>query len=133
MLSRHKIQPILLIVLMLLATPLWANDICFTEDQGKQIVVEIEKGRMCEKQIVLLEDVQKELINQNTILKKQVNIEQDKFGKAVTQLETERTICIEKDNARLNEIKDAGKIKWGQLFGAFGAGVVAVGLLIILL
>lgn len=122
----------LIIALLLLATPLWANDICFTEDQGKQIVVEIEKGRMCEKEVILLEGAQKELIGQNTILKKQVSIEQDKFGEAVSQLETERTICVEKDKARISEIKDAGKIKWGQLFGAFGAGVVAVGLMILL-
>ena len=87
---------------------------------------------MCEKEVILLEGAQKELIGQNTILKKQVSIEQDKFGEAVSQLETERTICVEKDKARISEIKDAGKIKWGQLFGAFGAGVVAVGLMILL-
>lgn len=118
---------------MLLATPLWANDICFTEDQGKQIIVEIEKGRMCEAQVSLLEAGQKELIQQNGLLNKQIEIEKNKFGETVLQLETERTICIEKDKARLSEIKDAGKTKWGQLFGAFGVGAVAVGLMILLL
>lgn len=97
------------------------------------MIIEIEKGRMCETQVILLEAGQKELIQQNGLLNKQVKMEKSKFEETVLQLETERAICAEKDKARLGEIKDAGKTKWGQLFGAFGVGAVAVGLLIILL
>lgn len=124
---------ILLIALMLLATPLWANDICFTEDQGKQMIVEIEKGRMCEMQAILLEAGQKELIRQNGLLNKQVEMEKSKFEETVLQLETERTICAEKDKARLEEIKAAGKPQWTMLFGGFGAGALLIGALVLLL
>jgi endo-alpha-1,4-polygalactosaminidase (GH114 family) len=124
---------ILLIALMLLATPLWANDICFTEDQGKQMIIEIEKGRMCETQVILLEAGQKELIQQNGLLNKQVKMEKSKFEETVLQLETERTICAEKDKARLEEIKAAGKPQWTMLFGGFGAGALLIGALVLLL
>jgi endo-alpha-1,4-polygalactosaminidase (GH114 family) len=118
---------------MLLATPLWANDICFTEDQGKQMIIEIEKGRMCETQVILLEAGQKELIQQNGLLNKQVKMEKSKFEETVLQLETERTICAEKDKARLEEIKAAGKPQWTMLFGGFGAGALLIGALVLLL
>ncbi len=132
-LSLRKLQASLLLVLLLLATPLWANDICFSESDASTMVVELEKGRLCEKQIIQYEDATRELTEQIGQLRVQVDAMNVKFDETVKQLETERKIADEKDKARVEEIKQAGKPQWTMLFGGFGAGALLVGALILLL
>ena len=123
----------LILVLLLLATPLWANDICFSESDASTMVVELEKGRLCEKQIIQYEDATRELTEQIGQLRIQVDAMNVKFDETVKQLEAERKIAEEKDKARIEEIKQAGKPQWTMLFGGFGAGALLVGALILLL
>jgi len=123
----------LILVLLLLATPLWANDICFSESDASTMVVELEKGRLCEKQIIQYEDATRELTEQIGQLRVQVDAMNVKFDETVKQLEAERKIAEEKDKARIEEIKQAGKPQWTMLFGGFGAGALLVGALILLL
>ena len=132
-LNLRKLQASLLLVLLLLATPLWANDICFSESDASTMVVELEKGRLCEKQIIQYEDATRELTEQIGQLRVQVDAMNVKFDETVKQLETERKIAEEKDKARVEEIKQAGKPQWTMLFGGFGAGALLVGALILLL
>jgi len=123
----------LITALMLWATPLLANDVCFSESDASTMVVELEKGRLCEKQIVHYEGAMKELTDQIGQLRIQVDAMNVKFDETVKQLETERKIAEEKDKARIEEIKQAGKPQWTMLFGGFGAGALLVGALILLL
>ena len=123
----------LILVLLLLATPLWANDICFSESDASTMVVELEKGRLCEKQIIQYEDATRELTEQIGQLRIQVDAMNVKFDETVKQLEAERKIAEEKDKARIEKIKQAGKPQWTMLFGGFGAGALLVGALILLL
>ena len=132
-LNLRKLQASLLLVLLLLATPLWANDICFSESDASTMVVELEKGRLCEKQIIQYEDATRELTEQIGQLRVQVDAMNVKFDETVKQLEAERKIAEEKDKARIEEIKQAGKPQWTMLFGGFGAGALLVGALILLL
>ena len=132
-LNLRKLQVSLILVLLLLATPLWANDICFSESDASTMVVELEKGRLCEKQIIQYEDATRELTEQIGQLRVQVDAMNVKFDETVKQLEAERKIAEEKDKARLEEIKTAGKPQWTMLFGGFGAGAVAAIVLILLL
>ena len=125
-LNLRKLQVSLILVLLLLATPLWANDICFSESDASTMVVELEKGRLCEKQIIQYEDATRELTEQIGQLRIQVDAMNVKFDETVKQLEAERKIAEEKDKARIEEIKQAGKPQWTMLFGGFGAGVVLV-------
>jgi TolA-binding protein len=132
-LNLRKLQVSLILVLLLLATPLWANDICFSESDASTMVVELEKGRLCEKQIIQYEDATRELTEQIGQLRVQVDAMNVKFDETVKQLEAERKIAEEKDKARIEEIKQAGKPQWTMLFGGFGAGALLVGALILLL
>ncbi len=132
-LNLRKLQVSLILVLLLLATPLWANDVCFSESDASTMVVELEKGRLCEKQIIQYEDATRELTEQIGQLRIQVDAMNVKFDETVKQLETERKIAEEKDKARIEEIKQAGKPQWTMLFGGFGAGALLVGALILLL
>lgn len=118
---------------MLWATPLLANDVCFTQEQASGIVVELERGRICEQQVIQYEASVKELSIQIESLKTQVETMSKKFDETLKQLETERKIADEKDKARLEEIKTAGKPQWTMLFGGFGAGALLVGALVLFL
>ena len=132
--SNHRwILLSLLLVSIIWATPSQANEVCFTESDASKIVVELEKGRICEQQVVQYEVSVKELSIQIESLKTQVETMSNKFDETMKQLETERKIASEKDKARLEEIKAAGKPQWTMLFGGFGAGAVLVGALILLL
>ena len=118
---------------MLWATPLLANDVCFSEADASKIVVEIERGRICEQQVDQYEVSVKELSVQIESLKIQVDTMSKKFDETMKQLESERKIADEKDKARIEEIKTAGKPQWTMLFGGFGAGALLIGALVLLL
>ena len=132
-LNRRLILLSLLLVSIIWATPSQANDVCFTEANASKIVVELEKGRICEQQVVQYEVSVKELSIQIESLKTQVETMSNKFDETMKQLETERKIASEKDKARLEEIKAAGKPQWTMLFGGFGAGALLIGALVLLL
>jgi hypothetical protein len=122
-----------MLVLLVLATPLWAGEVCFTETDAAKIVVELERGRICEKQVANYEKATQELAEQIGLLQEQVKTISDKFDETLKQLEVERKIADEKDKARIEEIKQAGKPQWTMLFGGFGAGALLIGALVLLL
>ena len=132
-LNRRLILLSLITALMLWATPLQANDVCFSEADASKIVVELERGRFCEQQVVQYEVSVRELSVQIESLKTQVETMSKKFDETLKQLEAERKIADEKDKARLEEIKAAGKPQWTMLFGGFGAGALLIGALVLLL
>ena len=123
----------LLLVSIIWVTPSQANEVCFTEADASKIVVELETGRICEQQVVQYEVSVKELSVQIESLKTQVETMSKKFDETMKQLDTERKIADEKDKARLEEIKTAGKPQWTMLFGGFGAGALLIGALVLLL
>jgi vacuolar-type H+-ATPase subunit I/STV1 len=132
-LNRRLILLSLITALMLWATPLQANDVCFSESDASKIVVELEKGRICEQEVVQYEVSVRELSIQIESLKTQVDTMSKKFDETMKQLDTERKIADEKDKARLEEIKAAGKPQWTMLFGGFGTGALLIGALVLLL
>ena len=133
LLNRRLILLSLITALMLWATPLLANDVCFSEADASKIVVELERGRFCEQQVVQYEVSVRELSIQIESLKTQVDTMSKKFDETLKQLEAERKIADEKDKARLEEIRQVGKPQWMMLFGGFSAGAILVGALVLLL
>jgi len=133
LLNPRRIALNLLLVSIIWATPLWANDVCFSEADASKIVVELERGRFCERELVQYEVSVRELSIQIESLKTQVETMSKKFDETMKQLDTERKIADEKDKARLEEIKAAGKPQWTMLFGGFGAGALLIGALVLLL
>ena len=132
-LSPRLILLSLITALMLWATPLLASDVCFSEPDASKMVVELERGRVCEQQVIQYEASVKELSTQIESLKTQVETMSKKFDETLKQLEAERKIADEKDKARLEEIKTAGKPQWTMLFGGFGAVALLIGALVLLL
>jgi peptidoglycan hydrolase CwlO-like protein len=123
----------LILVLLLSATPLLAGEVCFAEADASKMVVELERGRICEQQVVHYEKATQELTEQINLLQEQVNMMSKKFDETLKQLEVERKLAEEKDKARIEEIKQAGKPQWTMLFGGFSAGAVLIGALFLFL
>lgn len=122
----------LILALLLWATPLNA-EVCFTEEQASGILIEVERGRLCEEQVEQYVEATKELSIQLDALRSQIETTNQKFDETVRQLGIERKLAEEKDKARLEEIKQASKPQWKMLFGGFGAGAILVGVLVLLL
>jgi hypothetical protein len=122
---------ILLSVLTLSVTNLWAGDevlYCFSPEQVKPLIVELEKGRICENQFDFCVKASLEAENQISILNSKITLSEEKFTACTDQLDIAKTIIQQREK----EVKQASKPKWSLLFGSYGAGVVS-GLLLLLL
>lgn len=127
---------IFIIILFLHLTNTYAqtNDrICFSIEDSKRLVVELEKGKLLEQNIILLEKSNEELTKQTNLLKEQVQLVNDKFKTAEALVNKNEELYNQKVKVLNEELDEANKPRWGSLFGSFGLGVLMTGLLIILL
>ncbi len=123
----------LIVVLMLLvSSQSFAKEYCFSEDQMGQIVVDLEKGQYCEKQIEAYIDLNSEKEKQIELLGDQLKVTEEKFLEAERKNNTDKKIVDERDIARLKEIEQLKKPRWSSIFGSFGVGFIS-GVLVILL
>ena len=97
-----------------------------------EIIVGLEKGQNCEKQIEVYMELNSEKGKQINLLDKQLKDTEEKFLESERKNMIDRKIADEKDMARLKEIEEARKPRWGSIFGSFGVGVIS-GLLLVLL
>jgi len=123
----------LIFVLMLLASSQsFAKEYCFSEEETGQIVVGLEKGQYCEKQVEIYIKLNNEKDKQINLLDEQVKSTEEKFVESERKNSTDKKIADERDSARIKELEEANKPRWNSIFGSFGIGVVS-GLLLILL
>jgi predicted transcriptional regulator len=104
-----------LLVGLFLATNVYAYEVCFTEEQAKQIVVELKQKRILEQEVKEYEALIENLKKQNEILKEQNQLlrEQIELYKNQKQLyETMLKECEKKQKLGLFE-----KGKW-FIYGA---------------
>jgi len=107
--------------------------VCFSVEDSKRLVVEIEKGRLLEKNIVLIEKSNEELIKQTELLKEQVNLLNDKFEAAEKLKDKNEEIYKQKEKVLNDELTEAKKPRWGSLFAAGGIGSIATLVLLLVL
>ena len=129
-----KSLTILSIGLMFILIPLmsYSQDICFTQDDSKRLVVELERGRLLEKNIVLLEQQNQELLKQTEILKEQNKLLQEQFVACNDILKKNDELYKLKIKSLENDLSEAKKPRWGSLFSTFGLGA-ATGIITVLL
>ena len=119
---------------LLYVTPIYAQqDICFSSDDSKRLVVELEKGRLLEQNIILLEKVNLELMKQNELLKDQVKLTDEKFKSAEALVIKNEELYNQKIKVLDDELTEAKKPRWKSLFVSGGVGAVLAVLLVILL
>jgi hypothetical protein len=95
-----------LLVGLFLVTNVYAYEVCFTEEQAKQIVVELKQKRILEQEIKEYEALVENLKKQNEILKEQNQLlrEQIELYKNQKQLyETALKECERKSKVSLIE------------------------------
>ncbi len=130
-----KSLTILSIGLMFILIPLmsYSQDICFTQDDSKRLVVELERGRLLEKNVSLLEQQNEELVKQTEILKKQNELLREQFQIANDLMKKKDELYKLKTDVLENELKESKKPRWGSLFGTFGLGAATAFALMLLL
>ena len=111
----------------------YSQDVCFSQDDSKKLVVELERGRLLEKNITLLEQQNEELIKQTNILKEQNKLYQEQFQMANDLMKKKDELYKLKTDTLENDLKEAKKPRWGSLFGTFGLGAASAFALLLLL
>ena len=110
------------------------NDkICFSIEDSKRLVVELEKSKLLEQNIILLEKSNEELIKQTELLKEQVKLMDDKFKSAEALVIKNEELYNQKLKVLNDELNEAKKPRWKSLFVSGGVGAVLAVLLVILL
>jgi len=118
--------------MLLASSQSFAKEYCFSEEETGQIVVGLEKGQYCEKQVEIYIKLNNEKDKQINLLDEQVKSTEEKFVESERKNSTDKKIADERDSARIKELEEANKPRWNSIFGSFGIGVVS-GLLLILL
>lgn len=110
-----------------------AQNICFSSDDSKRLVVELEKGRLLEQNIILLEKVNSELMKQTELLKEQVILVDEKFKSAEALVNKNEELYNQKIKVLDDELTEAKKPRWKSLFISGGVGALLTLLLIVVL
>ena len=119
---------------LLYVTPIYAQqDICFSSDDSKRLVVELEKGRLLEQNIILLEKANSELMKQTELLKEQVILVDEKFKSAEALVIKNEELYNQKIKVLDDELNEAKKPRWKSLFISGGVGACIALLLVVLL
>jgi len=119
---------------LLYVTPIYAQqDICFSSDDSKRLVVELEKGRLLEQNIILLEKANSELMKQTELLKEQVKLTDEKFKSAEALVTKNEELYNQKIKVLDDELIEAKKPRWKSLFISGGVGACIALLLVVLL
>jgi len=111
----------------------YSQDICFSQDDSKRLVVELERGRLLEKNVTLLEQQTEELTKQTEILRKQNDLLKEQFQIANDLMKKKDELYKLKTDVLENELKESKKPRWGSLFGTFGLGAATAFALMLLL
>ena len=110
-----------LLVCFFLASQAYAVDVCFPEEQAKQVIVELKQKRVLEQEVQEYERLIENLKKQNEILKEQNQLlkEQIELHKNQKQLY----------DTALKECEKKQKLSWIEKGKYFGIGIL-LGLLI---
>jgi hypothetical protein len=92
-----------------------SEKVCFSVEDSKRLVVELEKGRLLQQNLVLLEKTNIELSKQIDLLKEQVKVTGDLVSKN-EELNNQKLKVLQ------DELEEAKKPRWKSLFIAGGVG-----------
>jgi len=108
------------------------DNVCFTEADASRLVVELEKGRIIQQNLDLLEKSNVELAKQNQLLSDQIKLTNEELASANNLLKTNEDLNNQKVKNLNDQLKQAEKTRWASLFESGGVGVL-VGVIVTLL
>ena len=109
-----------------------AQNVCFTQEVSKKLVMELERGKLLEKNIILLEEQNQELLKQIDIIKQQNQLLQEQFQAANELLKKNEELNKLRIDGLENDLKEAKKPRWGSLFSSFSLGALSAFAVILL-
>lgn len=122
-------------ILLCIFTPanLHAEDVCVSEDSAKRIVVDLEKGKINEEQVITLRANNQEMEKQISLLREVVQLKDDQIAKNEELIGQQKQLMEYQVQACEEKVKNAkpdlldGLIK---IIGGVGIGVLIVVLLL---
>ena len=113
-----------LLICLVLASQVYASDICFSEEQAKSIVVELKQKRVLEEEVQEYEALVENLKRQNEILKEQNQLLKEQIELYKNQKQLYETALKECERKRKFSLIEKGKylgigILVGILIGVF--------------
>ena len=106
--------------------------ICFSVEDSKRVVVELEKNGLYIKKIKLLEKTSTELTNQINLIKEENLIINDKFESCQKTLNETENIYNQQIQTLDDELEEAKKPRWKSLFMSMSLGSILTLLLVAL-
>ena len=104
---------------------------CFTEEDTKKIVVELENSADYQEQVSLLKDANSELEKQIVSLKEINKLQQEQLEISKQTIESYKNLLNAQKEAYEKEIENSKPSIWGRIFA--GAGGLGIGILVGLL
>jgi hypothetical protein len=117
---------------MLWASNLYAEETCFSDNQVDTIIIRLERGDICEKQLLKYDEAIQERDAKIKAMDVKVDLLTQKIDALISKIEVDKKIADETDKARLSQIEELKKPNWGTMIKSYGAGVLT-GIIIILL
>jgi len=98
--------------------------ICFSDETGRKLVVELEQCRIVNKNIGNYYKSNVELTKQIELLKLETSLLREKFEVADKLLKTNEELYKQKEEAINNELEEAKKPRWTSMFLSGGVGAL---------
>ena len=108
-------------------------NVCFSSEDTKKLVVELEKCKIVEKNIVVYYNSNVELSKQIDLLKQEIDLLNQKYQVASDLEKKNEEIYAQKIKVYETDLKNAEKPRWGSLLGSFGLGSIVTGIVILIL
>ena len=139
--NRHKVWTSYAIVLLLSAflfcpPNLRAGEICFSEEVAGRMVVELERNALLKEQLVLQEQMTRELSQQVDSLKEIVRLQKEQIDASNNMIESQKKMA-EAQDANCRQLIKAAKptfldnVKSNVLAGGVGAVLAVVAILLL--
>lgn len=108
-----------------------AEDICFSEDTTKDMVVELERGRILEKQIGLYQEANAELEKQITLLNKVIELKDQQLDVAQETNEQYKDLLTTQQEVYNDMMKDVKSNNLKNLITQYGLIVTILAIVLL--
>lgn len=105
-----------------------AEDVCVSEESAKRMVVELEKGRVNEEQLIVLKAYNSELEKQISLMKDVVKLKDDQIKKNEEMIKQQKQLMEYQEQACEEKVKNAKPSFFDGLIKVLGG--VAIGIII---
>jgi len=117
-----------ILVCIFVPSLLRAEDVCVSEESAKRIVVDLEKGKVNEEQVITLKTYNQEMEKQISLMKEVVKLKDEQIKKNEEMIEQQKKLMEYQVQACEEKVKNARPSFFDGLLKAIGG--VGIGVII---